>query len=128
MVSTSSGYSANTFYSTPSPPVTVCEATPPATPPAIPPRPFKDPESPAKKEWERQKGNEGAENEFVDKLMELVGLEKVKRQVLEIRDKIEVYEQQGADVKGRFNAVFQGNPGTGQPLFPSTPQLHLPDT
>ncbi|EOD43102.1 putative aaa family protein [Neofusicoccum parvum UCRNP2] len=92
---TSSGYSANTFYSTPSPPVT-------------------DPESPAKKEWERQKGNEGAENEFVDKLMELVGLEKVKRQVLEIRDKIEVYEQQGADVKGRFNAVFQGNPGTGK--------------
>ncbi|KAF9641711.1 putative aaa family protein [Lasiodiplodia theobromae] len=47
--------------------------------------------------------------------MALVGLEKVKRQVLAIKDKVEICKKQETDLKKeRFNIIFQGNPGTGK--------------
>lgn len=80
---------------------------------------FQNPPSPAAQEWQRQKLQEDACNEAIDNLMVLVGLEKVKEQVLGIRDKVEVYKKQGADIKKeRFNVIFQGNPGTGQSSSP----------
>lgn len=77
-------------------------------------RPFQSPASPAAEEWKRQKLVEAAKNTAIDELMELVGLERVKEQVLNIRDKVKVYRKQAVNMeKERFNVIFQGNPGTG---------------
>ncbi|KAI5793323.1 P-loop containing nucleoside triphosphate hydrolase protein [Geopyxis carbonaria] len=66
-------------------------------------------------EWERQKRVESASSASIDRLMGMVGLEGVKRQMLAIRDKVETCQQQLTDLKHeRFNIVFQGNPGTGK--------------
>ncbi|OCL11002.1 P-loop containing nucleoside triphosphate hydrolase protein [Glonium stellatum] len=51
----------------------------------------------------------------IDELMAMIGLEDVKNQVLAINNKAQVCELQGIDLAGeRFNAIFQGNPGTGK--------------
>ncbi|KAF8540293.1 P-loop containing nucleoside triphosphate hydrolase protein, partial [Trichophaea hybrida] len=57
----------------------------------------------------------GKENEAIDELMNMVGLEDVKQQVLAIRSKVKTCKLQYADLsRERFNIVFQGNPGTGK--------------
>lgn len=72
------------------------------------------PVSESQVEWERQKEKEGAENEHIDAIMDMVGLEDVKAQVLAIKAKIDVSKRQGISVRDeRFNAVLLGNPGTG---------------
>ena len=72
------------------------------------------PTSPAKEEWERQKRVEHARNNAIDALMDMIGLEEVKLQVLRIKAKIELSLRQDSDIKqDRLNVVFQGNPGTG---------------
>ena len=82
---------------------------------SAPPKPFpKMAESPSKKEWSRQKSVEGASNPSVDAIMEMTGLEEVKKKVLNIKTKIDVSIRQNASLKQeRFNAVLLGNPGTG---------------
>ncbi|KAJ6576430.1 hypothetical protein DFH09DRAFT_1149320 [Mycena vulgaris] len=60
--------------------------------------------SPSQEEWERQKRVDGANNDAIDSIMGMIGLEDVKSQVLKIKHKIDV----------RFNIVLQGNPGTGK--------------
>ena len=78
-------------------------------------QPFPHKKSAAEQEWERRKCKEGASNDAIDELMELVGLEDVKEQVLAIQAKVETCKFQGTDLKKeRFNIVFQGNPGTGE--------------
>ena len=73
--------------------------------------------SQAKVEWERQKSLEKASNNAIDSLMDMVGLEGVKSQVLGIKAKIDVSLRQGSDVKDeRFNVSLLGNPGTGKTL------------
>lgn len=70
--------------------------------------------SEAKEDWERQKRIEGANNDAIDAIMEMTGLESVKEQVLRIKDKIDASKRQNASLKNeRFNVVFLGNPGTG---------------
>jgi hypothetical protein len=65
-------------------------------------------------EWKRQKLVEGASNPHMDAVMDMIGLEEVKRQMLGIKDKIDVVQRQGTSLKGeRFNVTFLGNPGTG---------------
>ena len=55
---------------------------------------------------------------IVDKLMDLVGLEEVKTQVLDIMNKVEVAKHQAINLKEeRLNIIFQGNPGTGKRLL-----------
>ena len=72
-------------------------------------------ESPSKLEWERQKSIEKASNGAIDSLMDMVGLEDVKRQVLSIKAKIDTCQRQNSDVKDeRFNISLLGNPGTGK--------------
>ena len=72
-------------------------------------------DSPSKLEWERQKSIEKASNSAIDSLMDMVGLEDVKRQVLAIKAKIDTYQRQNSDVKDeRFNISLLGNPGTGE--------------
>ena len=72
-------------------------------------------DSPSKLEWERQKSIEKASNGAIDSLMDMVGLEDVKRQVLTIKAKIDMCQRQNSDVKDeRFNISLLGNPGTGE--------------
>ncbi|KAJ3507974.1 hypothetical protein NLJ89_g6011 [Agrocybe chaxingu] len=82
----------------------------------IPPKPFPQlPLSAAKEEWEHQKRMHGISNAAIDSIMNMIGLEDVKRQILEILAKIEASTRQGASLKKeRFNVVFLGNAGTGK--------------
>lgn len=70
--------------------------------------------SPSKTEWQRQKDQENANNPAIDKIMEMIGLEDVKSQVLRIKSKVETSVRQGTDLnKERLGLVLLGNPGTG---------------
>lgn len=72
-------------------------------------------ESAARDKWEHQKRTEGAENEAIDKVMGMTGLEGVKEQILRIKSKIDTMKRQGVAInKERLNLVLLGNPGTGQ--------------
>ena len=69
----------------------------------------------AKEDWEHQKTTGGSRNGDIDSLMDLIGLEEVKLQILKIKAKIEVSIRQNADIsKDRLNVSFLGNPGTGR--------------
>lgn len=71
--------------------------------------------SAARDDWEYQKRVDSASNEAIDEIMDLVGLEDVKSQVLRIKAKIDTSKRQHSDVKKeRFSAAFLGNPGTGE--------------
>lgn len=75
-------------------------------------------QSPSKKEWQRQKDQENAQNPAIDKIMEMIGLEEVKVQVLKIKAKVETSIRQGTDLKKeRLGLVLLGNPGTGNNHF-----------
>ena len=82
----------------------------------------KDNASPSKTEWQCQKDQLNAYNPAIDKIMEMVGLEDVKAQVLRIKDKVETSIRQGTDLgKERLGLVLLGNPGTG--ISPSNPSI-----
>ncbi|KAJ6619746.1 P-loop containing nucleoside triphosphate hydrolase protein [Mycena sp. CBHHK59/15] len=71
--------------------------------------------STSQEEWERQKRMEGAQNEAIEAIMNMIGLEDVKSQVLKIKHKIDLVKRQNATLNDeRFNVVLQGNPGTGK--------------
>lgn len=71
-------------------------------------------DSAAKNDWQRQKAVEGANNDAIDSIMEMIGLEDVKLQILRIKAKIDLGIRQNTSSKDeRFNVIFQGNPGTG---------------
>ena len=82
---------------------------------STPPKPFpKLVESPSKKDWLRKKTMEGASNPSIDAIMDMTGLEEVKRKVLTVRNRVDTNIRQNASFKQeRFNAVLLGNPGTG---------------
>ncbi|KAK0489357.1 P-loop containing nucleoside triphosphate hydrolase protein, partial [Armillaria novae-zelandiae] len=68
-----------------------------------------------KMDWQHQKAYEGASNQAIDAIMDMIGLEAVKEQILSIKSKIDVSKRQNTDVsKERFNIVLLGNPGTGK--------------
>ena len=69
----------------------------------------------AKKDWEHQKTMGSPPNSNIESLMDMIGLEEVKLQILQIKAKIEVSKRQNADIrKDRLNVSFLGNPGTGE--------------
>ncbi|KAF2649460.1 P-loop containing nucleoside triphosphate hydrolase protein [Lophiostoma macrostomum CBS 122681] len=71
--------------------------------------------SESKDDWEWQKQFDGAENEALDLLMEMIGLESVKEQFLAIKAKVDTVVRQNVSLKGeRFGAALLGNPGTGK--------------
>lgn len=71
-------------------------------------------DSPSCNQWRDEKARFAAGNTEIDQLMEMVGLEAVKKQVLSIKSKIELCKQQNTDLKEeRLGMVFLGNPGTG---------------
>lgn len=72
-------------------------------------------ESPSKTEWQRQKDQENAQHPAIDNMMEMIGLEDVKAQILKIKAKVETTIRQGTDLKKeRFGLTLLGNPGTGK--------------
>lgn len=74
--------------------------------------------SASKKEWQRQKDQENAINPAIDKIMEMIGLEDVKSQVLRIKAKVDTSKRQGTDLKKeRLGLILLGNPGTGKCSF-----------
>jgi hypothetical protein len=77
--------------------------------------------SKSQQEWETKKKVDGASNDAIDSIMDLIGLEEVKHQVISIYEKIEVKKRQGTSMNNeRFNIVLLGNPGTGWPLLLSS--------
>ncbi|KAE8823376.1 hypothetical protein HRS9139_09785 [Pyrenophora teres f. teres] len=71
--------------------------------------------SEARDDWEWQKKFEGAENEALDSLVSMIGLESVKQQFLAIKAKVDTVVRQNISLKGeRFGAALLGNPGTGK--------------
>lgn len=71
--------------------------------------------SEAQTDWEQQKAVEGAKNDAIDEIMNMIGLEAVKEQFLEIKSKIDMLVRQDLSVaKERFGAALLGNPGTGK--------------
>lgn len=71
--------------------------------------------SPAKEDWEHQKRMDNSRNRDIDSVMDLIGLEEVKLQILKIKAKTEVSIRQNADTsRDRLNVSFLGNPGTGK--------------
>jgi hypothetical protein len=72
-------------------------------------------ESEAKDDWKEQKELWGAENEPLDALMSMIGLESVKEQFLAIKNKIDTLVRQNVSLKReRLGAALLGNPGTGK--------------
>ena len=73
------------------------------------------PVSAAKYEWEHQKKFEGAENEALDSLMDMIALEDVKEKFLSIKSQVDTTVRQNIAMTGeRFGATLLGNPGTGE--------------
>jgi DNA repair exonuclease SbcCD ATPase subunit len=71
--------------------------------------------SPARDKWENQKRVDGVQNDAIDKIMDMTGLEKVKDQILRIKGNIDTMNRQGIPInKERLNLVLLGNPGTGK--------------
>lgn len=72
-------------------------------------------ESKAAQQWQSEKDGLGVGNEHIDTVMNLVGLESVKEQVLTVKRKVDTSVRQGASLsKERFNVLLLGNPGTGE--------------
>ncbi|UPX21074.1 uncharacterized protein EKO05_0011278 [Ascochyta rabiei] len=72
-------------------------------------------QSEAKDDWEQQKKFDGAENEALDLLMPMIGLESVKEKFLAIKSKVDTLVRQNVPLSGeRFGAALLGNPGTGK--------------
>lgn len=70
--------------------------------------------SSAKEDWKRQKEFHNAQNDSLDSLMDMIGLEDVKQRFLDIKAKIDLVIRQNTDLKNeRFGATLLGNPGTG---------------
>lgn len=71
--------------------------------------------SEAAQSWQHQKKYENAQNEDIDGIMGMIGLESVKQQILNVKDKVDTSLRQGASLsKERFNVLLLGNPGTGK--------------
>ncbi|KAM0134445.1 hypothetical protein ACHAO1_005657 [Botrytis cinerea] len=71
--------------------------------------------SASKKDWQRQKDQENAINPAIDRIMEMIGLEDVKSQVLRIKAKVDTSKRQGTNLKKeRLGLILLGNPGTGK--------------
>jgi SpoVK/Ycf46/Vps4 family AAA+-type ATPase len=71
--------------------------------------------SESRDDWAWQKKFEGVENEALDSLVSMIGLESVKQQFLAIKAKVDTTVRQNVSLKGeRFGAALLGNPGTGK--------------
>ncbi|KAJ4477292.1 P-loop containing nucleoside triphosphate hydrolase protein [Lentinula aciculospora] len=73
------------------------------------------PPSESESRWQYKKSVEGVNNQAIEAIMKMTGLEEVKLEVLKILDTIEVKQRQGILYDDeRYNVAFLGNPGTGK--------------
>lgn len=71
--------------------------------------------SEAKAEWEYQKAYHNSQSPEIDDLMDMIGLESVKRKFLEIKQKVDLAIRQNVDLSSeRYGTALLGNPGTGK--------------
>ena len=69
----------------------------------------------AKAEAERRKLASKANTPATRKLWELTGILPVKKECLQIKDRVELSKKRGEDLKKtNYNTIFTGNPGTGK--------------
>ncbi|RYP21731.1 hypothetical protein DL767_009193 [Monosporascus sp. MG133] len=69
----------------------------------------------AQAEWEHYKEFEGARNDALDELMDMIGLEEVKHSFLEVQTKVDTKLRQAVPLGSeRFSCSLLGNPGTGK--------------
>ncbi|EPS35147.1 hypothetical protein H072_11585 [Dactylellina haptotyla CBS 200.50] len=74
--------------------------------------------SASRDEWNRQKLHSNDSNIALDQIMDMIGMEHVKEQVLAIKAKAETVHRQGVDLRDeRFHIALLGNPGTGKTSF-----------
>lgn len=80
---------------------------------------FEDPEdmldeSPARLAWLRQKRDENAQNEHIDRIMSMIGREQVKAHFLAIKERVDVARRWGEDTRAlNFNLVLHGSENDG---------------
>ncbi|KAG1804061.1 P-loop containing nucleoside triphosphate hydrolase protein [Suillus subaureus] len=71
--------------------------------------------SAARDDWESQKKLLGEQNDAIDSIMVMTGLEGVKSQVLQTKEKLDLMKRQGIPAnKECLNLALLGNPGTGK--------------
>lgn len=71
--------------------------------------------SSAESDWQQQKDLEFASNDALDSLMDMIGLETIKKEFLNIKARVDTAVRQGVDLKdNRLGAALLGNPGTGK--------------
>ncbi|KAI1173786.1 P-loop containing nucleoside triphosphate hydrolase protein [Nemania sp. FL0916] len=81
-------------------------------------------ESTAREDWEYRKTTWGESNNALDELMDMVGIEEIKRKFLQLHTLIQTAGRQGLDhISEKFGAVFIGNPGTG--LLPGKSKIAM---
>ncbi|KAK6519926.1 hypothetical protein TWF506_000220 [Arthrobotrys conoides] len=74
--------------------------------------------SPSRDEWKRHKVSAKDSNVAIDQIMDMIGMEHVKEQVLAIKAKVDTVHRQGVNLRGeRFHVALLGNPGTGKTTF-----------
>ncbi|KAG1746047.1 P-loop containing nucleoside triphosphate hydrolase protein [Suillus paluster] len=86
-----------------------------SNPSSAPSQPPDQRNSAAHDDWESQKRLLGEQNDAIDSIMAMTGLEGVKSQVLETKEKLDLMKHQGTPAnKERLNLALLGNPGTGK--------------
>jgi len=71
-------------------------------------------DSPARFEWLTQKREENEKNEYLDRIMAMVGHEEVKAHFLAVKAKVDVAKRWGEDMKELdLDLILHGNHGTG---------------
>ncbi|RVD87113.1 uncharacterized protein DFL_005356 [Arthrobotrys flagrans] len=88
-------------------------------PPLVPLTPFNGPFPSASRDgWKRHKVVTKDSNVALDQIMDMIGMEHVKEQVLAIKAKVDTVHRQGVNLRGeRFHIALLGNPGTGKTTF-----------
>lgn len=74
-----------------------------------------DDDSPSRLEWLRQKREDNEQNQFLDQLMSMVGLEEVKAHFLAVKARVKASKSDRTEpAKLRLHLVLQGKDGTGK--------------
>ncbi len=73
--------------------------------------------SPSWTDWQKEPSSIRAEHPHIGAIMDMVGLEKVKAQVVRIKAKVDTCRKQGTDLRQeRLGLVLLGNPRPGIPF------------
>ncbi|KAI5468107.1 P-loop containing nucleoside triphosphate hydrolase protein [Mariannaea sp. PMI_226] len=79
------------------------------------PKPIVSNHSKTSKEWEAMKHCDGSHSEALDSLMDMIGLESVKKCFLMMKGVVDAKIRQGLPLEGeRYSCSLLGNPGTGK--------------